>query len=413
MKHSLIRGVAAAWLVLAFSGASAAPPVVAPGQQFTLSENLAAGTVVGTVQASDADGDPIHLFLIGEDEANGNLQPVPFSIEPITRLLRTTAPLNREHQAAWKLRIAATNGSTSIDPQISDVVTVQVQDVGNEPIIGAGDAAFDNGAKFVGSEKVITFAPANTGSQPEQRDVEFYLKLPAGAAFLGTSHEDGWDCGYVPHAVECHRNGIAIGESPPFTVHLLVPSTVGIAQFVTSITAGDYVHVDGRENAFDVVAHAAPADLGLSITPDAASAEVGSSFHYQLDVGEFTNPALPAIGLVKVVIDLDPRWAGVTLAGNACELELPSAARAGRMRTTDAGARWHRALDPPQSRGAARQRDAGGERGGVRRCGSRHRQQHRPCRTAGPPCATVRQPDTFPCRRQPRRHDVRSVVRER
>lgn len=91
--RSLACAMASCLLFWSFT-AQSAHPVIVPGQSFDLSENLPAGTVLGTVQASDPDGDPFILFVKGDAQAQWGMELVPFAIDPVTRELRTTRMLN-------------------------------------------------------------------------------------------------------------------------------------------------------------------------------------------------------------------------------------------------------------------------------------------------------------------------------
>jgi VCBS repeat-containing protein len=86
-------------------------------------ENLPAGTVVGTISASDADGDILTYVLV--DDAGGR-----FALDPSTGQLTTTAALDFEAQAAWTIVARAT------DPDGASVersIEIQVGDVNEAP----------------------------------------------------------------------------------------------------------------------------------------------------------------------------------------------------------------------------------------------------------------------------------------
>lgn len=323
--RSLGKAVAACLLLSSFA-ADAAVPVIKAGQTFALSENLPAGTLLGAIDVSDADEDPIHIFVIGEAtenvEYNWNIKPVPFAIDPVTRVLRTTAPLNFEHQPTWQLLIGATDGGDEEQPGDTEVVEVNLQDVYDESVIGpGGESETFYGVKpgYVGTEAVLNFAPVSFGSLPEEREVELYLQLPAGVMFLGTTQEEGWNCGYVPHAVVCTRDGMETVLTAGFKLHLLLPSTPGGVHYVYAVAAGDYVHFDGQTGGLlptqQVWPHPAPGDLRLTLQPKTETAETGKSFRYTLSVNDLTHASLGPLGTVTASMKLDPRWGAISFKG--------------------------------------------------------------------------------------------------
>ncbi|HEU0099304.1 MAG TPA: cadherin domain-containing protein [Allosphingosinicella sp.] len=99
----------------------------------SVDENAPAGTLVGTVSASDPDGDALSYTLL--DDAAGR-----FALDATTGALTTTAPLNHEAQASYDLVIRAT------DPDglsVERTVTIGVGNV-NEAPTAAADAVSVN-----------------------------------------------------------------------------------------------------------------------------------------------------------------------------------------------------------------------------------------------------------------------------
>ena len=99
----------------------------------SVAENLPAGSVVGTVSATDTANDTLHYALV--DNAGGL-----FAIDAATGVITTTAPLNHEAVAEYAL-IAKATDSGGLATQQS--FTVTVTDV-NEAPVAADDAVAVN-----------------------------------------------------------------------------------------------------------------------------------------------------------------------------------------------------------------------------------------------------------------------------
>lgn len=100
-------------------------PVITPGQAFDVEENTAPGTDVGTVEATDADGDSIAFAITG-----GNLGGA-FAIDPATGDLSVAGELDFETRDSYELTVRATAGSKSDEA----TVTVTVEDVNEAPTV--------------------------------------------------------------------------------------------------------------------------------------------------------------------------------------------------------------------------------------------------------------------------------------
>jgi hypothetical protein len=106
-------------------------PVPAGNPSFVLLENLPAGTVVGSVSASDADSASVGYTLATTG--------VPFRVNAVTGQITTTAPLNREAITSYTLDVRATDGSLASSPI---TVSIGVADV-NEPPAPVGTGPFN------------------------------------------------------------------------------------------------------------------------------------------------------------------------------------------------------------------------------------------------------------------------------
>ncbi|MDQ3331664.1 MAG: cadherin domain-containing protein, partial [Planctomycetota bacterium] len=109
------------------------PPELAPSTAFTVSENAVAGTVVGTVQATDPEGGALTYSIFGGNDDGF------FTLNSATGVLTTTAPLNRESRSAYHLVVKATDaggrwGQTNL--------TITVTDVNEAPTFPSSPYAF-------------------------------------------------------------------------------------------------------------------------------------------------------------------------------------------------------------------------------------------------------------------------------
>ena len=120
-------------------------------------ENLAAGTLVGTVSAGDPDaGDS---WTYGITDASGN-----FTIDPNSGEIRTTGALDHEAQDSHTVTISATDAGGLTTTQ---TVTLNVNDINEAPINVAltGDNVDENLAAgtLVGTVPPVTPMPGTAG----------------------------------------------------------------------------------------------------------------------------------------------------------------------------------------------------------------------------------------------------------
>jgi hypothetical protein len=313
MKIQTALGRAAAIFLSLSAWAWAGVPVIPAGQTFAVSENVPAGARIGTVAATDPDGDSLFLFVVGDSEG-WHFTPVPFEFEPGTSNLRTTAMLNLEHRGLWKIYVGATDGGGL--PGAVETVEISVSDVATEAIVGIGGETFGEKPAFIGQESILTIGPTSYGALPESRDVNFTLEFPVGALFLGATSDDGWNCSFTAPKLLCVREGIDVGDSPSFSVHWLLPGTPGAISLPYLGKSDDYVHFEGSINQTDVWPHPQPGNLGVELLPEMASAAIGKLFRYTIDVGDSSDPALPPLqGEVVASFNMDPAWGTASFEG--------------------------------------------------------------------------------------------------
>jgi hypothetical protein len=130
-------------------------------------ENLPAGTVVGTLSATDTPGDALSYALV--DDAGGR-----FVVDARTGVVTTTGPLNFEAGASYALQVRVTD-SAGLSSQ--NGVTVTVGDVNEAPTAGADAVAVDEDAtsanlwsQLLGNDSdgdagdALTITAVNTGA---------------------------------------------------------------------------------------------------------------------------------------------------------------------------------------------------------------------------------------------------------
>ena len=101
----------------------------------TVDENLAPGTVVGTLSATDTPGDTLSYQLV--DDAGGR-----FAVDE-SGVVRTTQALSFEEASAYQLLVRVTD-SAGLNSQ--NAVTVAVQDVNERPVAQADSVAVNEDA---------------------------------------------------------------------------------------------------------------------------------------------------------------------------------------------------------------------------------------------------------------------------
>ncbi|TYL55001.1 choice-of-anchor D domain-containing protein [Nocardioides sp. BGMRC 2183] len=144
------------------------PPVIAGGQAFDVPEDAAGGSVVGSVQASDPDGDVL-VFQIAGGNTGG-----AFVIDPATGELTVAAPLDAETTADYALDVVVSAGGRSAE----GVVTVTVTDVNEAPTV----APIED--QEAGEDHAITPIPVQVADpdQGDSADVSV-TGLPAGLGY--------------------------------------------------------------------------------------------------------------------------------------------------------------------------------------------------------------------------------------
>ena len=108
------------------------PPIIPPDQVISVEENLPNGSVIGTVSATDPDGDTITAWSIttGNDDLDGD-GTGPFAISSIGQItVADVDDLNFELQSDFALGVTATDESGAIG---SGSVTINLTDANDAP----------------------------------------------------------------------------------------------------------------------------------------------------------------------------------------------------------------------------------------------------------------------------------------
>jgi hypothetical protein len=104
------------------------PPEVDPAT-FTVEEEAAVGTVVGTVTFDDVDASQTHTFAITAGDPGG-----AFAIDPATGAITVAAPLDFETTPTYTLTVTVTdNGSPPLSG--SAPITINLTDVNEAPVV--------------------------------------------------------------------------------------------------------------------------------------------------------------------------------------------------------------------------------------------------------------------------------------
>lgn len=108
-------------------------PEIPTGQTFRVDENKNAGTIVGRVQATDPDGQPIHSYRV---------TGYGFSIDG-SGYLRTLWPLNHEVEPRIQLWVSASDGTSWSAPTLVDVIVNNLNEAPYKPISIGNFKGFD------------------------------------------------------------------------------------------------------------------------------------------------------------------------------------------------------------------------------------------------------------------------------
>ncbi|MCA9034040.1 MAG: DUF2341 domain-containing protein, partial [Planctomycetaceae bacterium] len=118
------------------------PPVIAPGQVFTVSESVAPGTVVGIPTASDPDtATTFSSWTILSGNTGG-----AFVINSATGELTTATALDYETLSVYQLQIAVSDGTNTSSPE---TITIHLTDAGeNAPVAVDDSYTVDEGSSL-------------------------------------------------------------------------------------------------------------------------------------------------------------------------------------------------------------------------------------------------------------------------
>src|SRR4029079_16392444 len=156
------------------------PPVV-NDQPFSVAENSANGTVVGTIAATDPDAGQTLSFLV-----TGGTGQAAFAVSSTGQItVADSTLLNFETTPSFTLNVTATANGT---PALTDtaVITITLTDVNEAPVLGA------IGNKAVQVGQLLTFTVTETDPDVGQTLVFSSTALPTGATFDTASGAFSW-----------------------------------------------------------------------------------------------------------------------------------------------------------------------------------------------------------------------------
>lgn len=140
--------------LLSFSGSGNTAPVIAAGQSFSVPENSASGTVVGSVAASDAEGNPLSGWTIVSGDPAG-----AFFITSSGQI-QVVGLLNFEAVPVHTLGIQVSDGTS---PSAIETITVNVTNVAEfSDVFGAASPSGD--ANGDGVSNLMAYALGATSS---------------------------------------------------------------------------------------------------------------------------------------------------------------------------------------------------------------------------------------------------------
>ena len=140
--------------LLSFSGSGNTAPVIAAGQSFSVPENSASGTVVGSVAASDAEGNPLSGWTIVSGDPAG-----AFFITSSGQI-QVVGLLNFETVPVHTLGIQVSDGTS---PSAIETITVNVTNVAEfSDVFGAASPSGD--ANGDGVSNLMAYALGATSS---------------------------------------------------------------------------------------------------------------------------------------------------------------------------------------------------------------------------------------------------------
>jgi endo-1,4-beta-xylanase len=133
-------------------------PVVAPGQSFTVNENLAPGSAIGNVAATDGDSDPLSQWQITDGSSKFVIDPASGAIS-----LAAGASLDFEMATSYSVGVSAYDGYRR---STVESVTINVTNLNdNVPVIPAGQSYRIDGGRNNTVAKVLA-TDADDTNQP-------------------------------------------------------------------------------------------------------------------------------------------------------------------------------------------------------------------------------------------------------
>lgn len=202
-------------------------PVVVPAT-FGLDENSANGTAVGTVAASDIDGDGYTFAITGGNAAGG------FTIDPGTGAITVAdvGVLDFETTPTFTLTVTATDDDPNTPKQGTAPVTINLNDVNEAPELGA------IGNQLVDEQVLLAFTASAT--DPDLPLDTLTFSLDATAIGFGMAMTPGGDFTWTPTEVQGPGDydatiTVSDGALTDFELITITVAEVNVAPTVTDI----------------------------------------------------------------------------------------------------------------------------------------------------------------------------------
>ena len=145
--------------------------------RWTVRENLAAGAVVGRVEAADRDGEGHAGFALSLQPADG-----PFTLDVASQTVYTRRPLDRETLATYRLVVKAV--SDARPPVTADVTVTVTDDNDHTPVVTFPTPHDDSVTVWSGATlgHVVATVTAQDGDAADNARLAFHL-VPASDVF--------------------------------------------------------------------------------------------------------------------------------------------------------------------------------------------------------------------------------------
>ncbi|NBP40795.1 MAG: hypothetical protein EBV34_20665 [Betaproteobacteria bacterium] len=261
-------------------------PVINAGQTFSVAENSAAGTAVGTLTATDADSNPLSGWAIVSGNTGG-----AFALNSSTGQLTVLGSLNYEGTPSYSLAVTVSDGTATSDPVN---ITVNVSNVPEySDIFGSADPSADSNGDGISNLLAYALGATNSNSVVERPTLSVTTSNLTLTALVRTNDPKvavwgnatttltNWPTNLIVGLPSADQTGAVSGitQKQDFTVE----RGTNARQFLRQRPAvpppeGHLYSVSGRAACFFWPAWAFSAGLGLSLSFPSRSPMVAKLF---------------------------------------------------------------------------------------------------------------------------------------